>query len=236
MCGRYRLKDPKKAFDWMEVVPSSNFLPRFNIAPTQCVPVVAALGRVEQMRWGIVPVWAKETSKALINARSESIREKRSFKSAFASRRCLVPADGFYEWTKVERRPHFFSVGAGGPFAIAGIWDTAEEMSRCCFLTTSANSVLQPIHDRMPVIVRRADWEEWLSTGELGDKGFERITAPYAGEEMSALPVSPLVNSAKVDDPKCCEGWDSARIDIPSKVKMMRKEPAKTDSQQTFGF
>jgi len=100
MCGRCRLKDPKAAFDWLGVVPTFEARSRFNIAPTQRVPVVTDAGRVEEMVWGIVPAWAKETSKALINARSESVREKRSFKSSFQQRRCLVPADGFYEWTE----------------------------------------------------------------------------------------------------------------------------------------
>ncbi len=131
MCGRYRLKDPKAAFEWMEVVPAFEVRPRFNIAPTQRVPVATSAGRVEEMQWGIVPVWAKDTSKALINARSESVREKRSFKSSFTQRRCLVPADGFYEWTKIGKIPHFFTVNSGAPFAIAGIWDEGDDMPRC---------------------------------------------------------------------------------------------------------
>ena len=197
MCGRYRLKDPKAAFDWLEVVPGFEARPRFNIAPTQRVPVVTGAGRVGEMQWGIVPVWAKETSKALINARSESVREKRSFKSSFSQRRCLVPADGFYEWTKMGKLPHFFTVNRGAPFAIAGLWDQGDGLPRCCLLTTAANAVLEPIHDRMPVIVRREDWEEWFSPGELGDQGFRRITAPYRAAEISALAVSPPVNSAQ---------------------------------------
>lgn len=125
MCGRYTLRDPKKAWDWLEVVPAFDARPQFNIAPNQRVPVVSGAGRIEEMIWGIVPAWAKETSKALINARSESVREKRSFKASFTQRRCLVPADGFYEWSRVGKLPHFFTVNGGAPFAIGGIRDRA---------------------------------------------------------------------------------------------------------------
>jgi putative SOS response-associated peptidase YedK len=232
MCGRYRLKDPKRAFAWLEVVPSSDFLPRFNIAPTQRIPVVAAAGRLEAMTWGILPAWGK--SKALINARSETIREKRSFKSAFTQRRCLLPADGFYEWSRIGKRPHLFTLRDDAPFAIAGIWEAGEELPRCCLLTTMANSILAPIHDRMPVIVRREDWPEWLTPAELPDPSFRRITAPYPPGEMTALPVSRLVNSARVDDSRCCD--PVAPGQPPATVKIRRKEAAEPDAQQTFGF
>lgn len=170
MCGRYTLRDPKKAWDWLEVVPAFDARPQFNIAPNQRVPVVSGAGRIEEMIWGIVPAWAKETSKALINARSESVREKRSFKASFTQRRCLVPADGFYEWSRVGKLPHFFTVNGGAPFAIGGIRDQGDDIPRCCLLTTGANAVLEPIHDRMPVIVSREHWEEWLSRGSGGPK------------------------------------------------------------------
>ena len=235
MCGRYRLKDPKEAFDWLEVVPAFEVRPRFNIAPSQRVPVVTGAGQVEEMIWGIVPVWAKETSKALINARSESVREKRSFKSSFQQRRCLVPADGFYEWARIGKMPYFFTVDGGAPFAIAGIWEQAQDVPRCCLLTTSANHVLEPIHDRMPVIVRREDWDEWLSPTELADRAFQRITTPYRADEMAVVAVSPLVNSARVDDPRCCEAAASAP-EAPQKLKITREGPGKPDGQETLGI
>jgi len=235
MCGRYRLKDPKAAFDWLEVAPAFNFLPRFNIAPSQRVAVVTAPHRIEEMSWGIVPRWAGETSKALINARSESVREKRSFKAAFAQRRCLVPADGFYEWARVGNRPHLLTVNGGAPFAIGGFWEPGEEISRCCLLTTPANAVLEPIHTRMPVIVRRGDWEEWMSPEELADESFQRITAPYSAEEMAMLEVSPMVNSARIDDPRCCEAIVSASTELQP-LKITRKSKVKQDGQGTFEF
>jgi len=183
----------------------------------------------------IVPVWDAETSKALINARCESVREKRSFKTSFEQHRCLVPADGFYEWTKIGKRPDFFNINGGAPFAIAGIWDKGQDISRCCLLTTSANSVLEAIHNRMPVIVRREDWEEWMVPGELADQSFQRITTPYLAEEMSALEVSPLVNSGTVDDPRCCEPADAVVVDVPP-LTIKRKESVQQEDQQTFGF
>ena len=233
MCGRYRLKDPKKTFDWLEVVPAFEVRPRFNIAPSQRVPVVTAAGRVEEMIWGIVPPWAEATSKALINARSESVREKRSFNSSFQQRRCLVPADGFYEWTRIGKRPYFFTINGGSPFAIAGIWDPGSDISRCCLLTTAANQVLEPIHDRMPVIIPHEDWEEWFSPGELAAESFLRITTPYQGEEMSALAVSSLVNSARIDDPRCCQPGESLP-EAPEKLKISRR--ASKPDQQTLGL
>jgi putative SOS response-associated peptidase YedK len=187
------------------------------------------------MQWGIAPMWAAETSKALINARCESVREKRSFKSAFQQRRCLLPADGFYEWTRIGKRPHFVTISGGGPFAIAGLWEPGQDISRCCLLTTSANSVLSPIHNRMPVIVRPEDWNEWMLPGELEDQSFQRITTPYFAQEMSALEVSPLVNSAGIDDPRCCEPGGPAQVNAPP-LKISRKPPAAPDTQQTFEF
>jgi putative SOS response-associated peptidase YedK len=236
MCGRYRLKDPKAAFDWLEVEPVFDFRPRFNIAPGQLVPVVCARGEVEPMQWGIVPKWARETSKALINARCESIREKRSFKSAFSSRRCLMPADGFYEWTMVGKRPHLITINGGAPFAIGGIWEPGADNNRCCLLTTAANAVAARVHNRMPVIVRREDWEEWFSPGELAEPGFQRIMEPYGPEGMAALEVSPLVNSASIDDPRCCEPGATRGAEAPRKLRIARDEPPKPGGQQTFGF
>lgn len=226
VCGRYRLKDPKRAFDWLEIEPSFDFKPRFNIAPTQRIRVVTAIDRVREMAWGLAPAWAGEKSRVLVNARSETIRDKRTFGPAFRERRCLLPADGFYEWAKVGKRPYLFTLGGDAPFAIAGIWGTAEDRPRCCLLTTTANRVVDAFHHRMPVIVRREDWAEWFSPVDLAEESFLRIMAPYPPGEMSALGVSARVNSARVDDPECCEPWAAPPAG----------EPVKPDGQQTFGF
>jgi putative SOS response-associated peptidase YedK len=161
---------------------------------------------LEEMVWGIKPSWAGEKSTILINARSESVREKRSFKNSFKQRRCLIPADGFYEWTRTTpKKPHLFLVNDGEPFAIGAFWENDDEVNRCCLLTTKANAVLEPIHNRMPVIVGRENWDEWFADGDLEDAAFLRITAPYAADEMKAVEVSSIVNSARVDDARCCE-------------------------------
>jgi putative SOS response-associated peptidase YedK len=235
VCGRYRLKDPKAALDFFGVKPAFEIRPRYNIAPTRKIPVVTGADEIEEMIWGITPQWAKGTSKALINARSESVREKRSFKSSFTKRRCLIPADGFYEWSsKGEKQPYLFTMKNEAPFAIGGFWDEIEEMNRCCLLTTAGNAVLEPVHDRMPVIVRPDDWEEWFSPGELSDTSFHRITTPYAADEMSALAVSAVVNNARVDDPRCCEAWDCDGV--PQKLVIERGAAGGSEAQQRLMF
>ena len=234
MCGRYRLKDPKKAFDWLEVAPSFIFGPRYNISPTQRVPVAQGIGKVEEMQWGIVPAWGDGKSRPLINARAESVREKRPFKAAMAQRRCLVPADGFYEWSRVGKRPHFFSIHGGEPFAMAGIWEPGTDLARCCLLTTQGNAVLSGIHDRMPVIVRQHDWEEWCAPGELSEASFTRIVAPYAAEEMEGLEVSDLVNRGGVEDPRCCEARAPGEERPPLKIR--RANAPAEEGQGVFEF
>ena len=205
MCGRFILKDPQAAVEYIGVEALFDLRPRFNIAPTQQIPVLQSSKQLVEMKWGIVPSWAQDKSTALINARSESVREKRLFQTSFSHRRCLVPADGFYEWTKIGKRPHLFRMNEGRPFVIGGFWEEVEGIPQCCLLTTSANAVLEPIHNRMPVIVKKEDWNEWFAPGELADEGFQRITAPYPAVELSALAVSPIVNSARIDDARCIE-------------------------------
>lgn len=205
MCGRYRLHDPKTALDFFEAEPPFPIRPRYNIAPSQTVPIVSALRQFDEMTWGITPKWGRETSKHLINARSETVREKRSFRDAFASRRCLFPADGFYEWSREGKQPYLLTMKDGAPFAIAGFWEEEEKSRGCCLLTTTANSVLEPIHHRMPVIVHPADWRRWFAEGELSDETFRQITSPYPADKMTATAVSSAVNNAKIDAPRCCE-------------------------------
>ena len=150
------------------------------------------------MTWGIVPPCAEATSKALINARSESVREKRSFKTSFQQRRCLVPADGFYEWTKVGKHPYFFTVNEGSPFATAGIWEAADALPRCCLLTTAAKAVLEPYPRRDAGDRPSRGLGGVVFTRRTGCREIPRITTPYRGGGMSAVAVSPLVNGARV--------------------------------------
>lgn len=223
MCGRYLLKQPLKALDFFGV-PFDEFsekaiTPRFNIAPTQVIPVVSAPKTLKEMRWSIIPPWGG----IVLNARRETVREKATFKRSFAVRRCLVPADGFYEWVKgiTPKRPFMFTVNQGEPFAIGAFYnDVVPEiykgenvpnpLPRVCLVTTQPNDVLLPVHDRMPVIVRKEDWEQWLEPAELDEQSFTRLTAPYSAAEMSAVEVSPIVNKAKTDCPDCCSPVNSA--------------------------
>ena len=195
-----------------------NCRPRFNIAPTQAVPVVraGADGRREwaHCRWGLIPSWAKDLKigARMINARSETAADKPSFKKALASRRCLVPSDGFYEWAKTPdgKQPFHIRFSDRRAFAFAGLWERwhqkpGEIVESFTILTTSPNSVTAPIHDRMPVILGPEYWEEWLGASPLSPARRERLFAPYAPDEMEAVAVSKRVNSPANDDVGCLE-------------------------------
>ncbi len=193
--------------------------PRFNIAPTQVIPVVRAGddGRREwaPCRWGLVPWWAKDLKigARMINARSETAAEKPSFKKALAARRCLVPADGFFEWAKTSegKQPFHIRFSDRRAFAFAGLWERwgpspDETVETFTILTTSANSVTAPIHDRMPVILGPETWEEWLGATPLPPARREVLFTAFPPEEMEAVEVSKRVNSPANDDAGCLDG------------------------------
>ena len=211
MCGRYKLDLPQIAFKFIEAdAPSASLQSRYNIKPTQRVYVSRALKTIEEMQWGIKPPWGT-ASNILINAKSETVREKRSFKKSFTERRCLMVADGFFEWLtegKVKT-PFLFTLKDRAPFAIGAFYDapaTEEDANRCCLLTTTPNEILQPIHDRMPVIIRKEDWQEWFAPGDLSESTFKRITAPYDASSMNpALELSRFINTAKEDSARCID-------------------------------
>ena len=159
------------------------------------------------MLWGLIPPWAKEKShKRLINARAETAHEKPSFRAAFKRRRCLIPANGFYEWQSLgknqPKQPFYFHLSKHQLFAFAGLWDTWEEIQTCTILTTSANEILQPIHSRMPVILSPDQYKTWLhpatSTADL-----RSLLQPYPAAPMQAYPVSLEVNAPSHDHPNC---------------------------------
>lgn len=217
MCGRFAQKSPskkiKKQFK-VEEVPS--LVERYNVAPTQSVLAVreASDGREAAfLKWGLVPSWAKDPGigNRLINARSETVTEKPSFRVAFARRRVLVPADGFFEWSRRgdRKRPFYFHMRDGEPFAIAGLWERWEgeggPLETCTLLTTEANELLAHYHDRMPVIVRPEDYEVWLDADISQPERLTPLLRPYPHEEMSAYAVSALVNSPSNDTPRCVE-------------------------------
>ncbi|MDF1512881.1 MAG: SOS response-associated peptidase [Anaerolineae bacterium] len=217
MCGRFslwlELTDLIKAFP--DFVFPNEMAPRYNIAPTQSIAVVTNNPdrNVEFFRWGLIPSWAKdpEIGSRMINARSETVNEKPSFRAAFRRRRCLILADGFYEWQKVpgskSKTPMYIRMKNGRPFAFAGLWeiwqpDTTPVLS-CTILTTKPNALLAPIHNRMPVILPEDHYDNWLETPETERHALQDVLQPYDPAFMTAYPVSTVVNNPRNDVPDC---------------------------------
>lgn len=215
MCGRFTLmldaEDLQSEFG-LEEIPAE-YAPRYNIAPTQPVAVITSGNerRLEFMSWGLVPSWAKDPAigSKMINARSETVQEKPSFRNAFNRRRCIIPADGFYEWKRSPGKgpstPYFFYARDRKPFAFAGLWELwhsplGDDLLSCTILTTNANSLVSNIHDRMPVILRGGAVENWLGPGSPA--AWQALLQPFPAEQMSAHPVSKAVNSSAVDRPE----------------------------------
>jgi len=226
MCGRFSLTTAPEAmralFDY-ENLP--NLAPRFNVAPTQPVATVrlAAGGKRELvfMRWGLVPSWANDASigSRMINARAETVAQKPAFRDAFRHRRCLVPADGFYEWREEEGRRQPFRIGmkGGGAFAFAGLWErwtakapapalglaAGESVETVTIVTTEANDKLRPIHERMPVILPPADYAAWLDVEACPPERARALLEPYPVEPMAFYRVGMRVNNVRNDDRDC---------------------------------
>ena len=192
--------------------------PNYNVAPTQEVPaVVAGNGggdrRLEMLRWGLIPSWADDPGigARMINARSETVAEKPSFRRAFKERRCLIPADGFYEWQKTNggKQPHYIRMKNGRPFAFAGLWESwkgdGNEIRSCTILTTNPNDIAGEIHNRMPVILPPEGYEVWLYPDVRETDQLLSLLAPYPPSDMEAYPVSRRVNSPSNNEPSCVE-------------------------------
>lgn len=188
--------------------------PRYNIAPTQSVIIVRDDGQrvLRQMRWGLIPHWAKDPAigNRMINARAETVADKPAFKSAFAKRRCLILADGFYEWQKrgTIKQPMRIVLKSREPFGFAGLWDRwvspeAEEIYTCTIITTEANELLQPVHERMPVILPQSAEALWLDPKMTDPEKLLPLLKPYPSDEMEFYPVSRVVNSPANDTPEC---------------------------------
>jgi len=220
MCGRYTLKAPVKSLvDLFQLALAPELPFRYNIAPTQLVPAVRISAdhktrELAMFRWGLIPSWAKDAKigNQLINARSETVAEKPAFRSAFRKRRCLMPADGFYEWKKegTKKQPFYVHLKSGGPFAFAALWEdwTDEKGKRiqsCTILTTEANSVLKPLHDRMPIILHPDHHERWLDPAIQKSEEIVPILQPIPGKELAMHPVSTLVNNPRNEKPECLE-------------------------------
>ena len=219
MCGRFTLAaDPTNFIRFLlEYDTSDTFAPRYNIAPTQPVAVVPNNGaaKIEFFRWGLIPPWAKDPKigNRMINARAETLAEKPSFRNAYKRRRCLVLADGYYEWRKEPdggaKTPFYIRMASEKPFAFAGLWEAwrpigeVELVLSCSIITCSANELLEPIHHRMPVILDHEAYDLWLDSVERSPATLNHLLAPYPAEEMTAFAVSRLVNQPKNDSPEC---------------------------------
>lgn len=211
VCGRYTLvqwEELSVRFGLSVAIPLKA---RYNIAPTQCVPVVVREQRQNVLalyRWGLVPHWSKEPGYPLINARAETVHEKNSFRESFRDRRCVIPADGFFEWQKAgkNKKPYRFALKTGELFTFAGLWDiwtppNGKPLFSCTIITTEANSLVSPIHNRMPVILDKKGETLWLDPS-VKTENLKRLLIPYSPENMERSEVSALVNSPKNDSPE----------------------------------
>jgi putative SOS response-associated peptidase YedK len=216
MCGRFNLRKPMTVlaeqflFD-LGPLAGQAFRPRYNVAPTQSIPAVRLdLGgkrELAMLHWGLIPSWAKDRKIAYstINARGDTVATKPAFRSAYKKRRCLILADGYYEWQKEGKAklPWLYEVDGGKPFAFAGLWESwqppgSDALESCTIITTDANELASQVHNRMPVILDAEDYDAWLV-------GEQIPLVPFPPERMSATPVSTFVNNARNEGPECVE-------------------------------
>ena len=214
MCGRFTLTvNIKTLAEVFGVEPTLETTPRYNVAPTQEVVTIMRNGtdHLAQLRWGLIPSWAKDESigSRMINARAESLAEKASFKGLLRSKRCLVLADGFYEWKQENgsKTPMYITMKSGEPFAFAGLWDNwksldGQQIRSCTIITTEPNELVASIHNRMPAILLTDARELWLDTDLRDEHALLHWLTPYPADQMKARPVSRLVNDPKHDSPE----------------------------------
>ena len=228
MCGRYRLSRRKQILEehFDNISSEEDWSPRYNIAPTQSVPVIRQnpkepIRELSLVRWGLIPSWAKDTSAAanMINARLETAGTKPAFREALKSRRCLIPADGFYEWQRTWRakQPYCFEVNEGELFAFAGIWDRWKDASgntleTCSILTTIPNAVTAPVHHRMPVILDSNAYKLWLDLQMEDVSVASELLKPYDARLMRCYPISTRINHVANGDAECSAPVELAQI------------------------
>ncbi|MBX6321377.1 MAG: SOS response-associated peptidase [Rhodospirillaceae bacterium] len=247
MCGRYSITTAPEAlrrlFRFLNPVP--NLPPRYNLAPTQDAPVVRLdrQGRRELglLRWGLVPYWSKgpKHGYSMINARAETVAAKASFRGALERRRCLVPADGFFEWRREGRRrqPHYITLKSGQPFAFAGLWDRwkgpeGERVESFTIIVTDANAAVAPIHDRMPVILEGAAADLWLEAEEGRLQEAMALLKPIAAEALAVRAVSPRVNSVENDGPECIAPIAEPPAEAPAERGAPKRKAKTADGRQ----
>jgi putative SOS response-associated peptidase YedK len=245
MCGRYAITSAPEAiralFNYDE---QPNFPPRYNVAPTQPIPIVRVVDGKRHfalVRWGLIPPWVKDpkTFSLLINARGESVVDKPAFRAAMRRRRCLVPADGFYEWKKVGegKRPYFVRLKSGQPMAFAGLWETwtgpnGEEMETAAIVTTQANRTLAAIHDRMPVILLPEAFELWLDTANVDAKTAAAMLMPAPDALIEAYEVSTAVNRTANDNAALTAPVASTASETETE-RAQKKEPAPRNKRRS---
>ena len=237
MCGRYAITSApeaiRKLFGYAE---QPNFPPRYNIAPTQPIPVVRldqGVRHFSLVRWGLIPAWVKDpkTFSLVINAREDSVLVKPAFRNAMRYRRCLIPVDGFYEWKVVgagPKQPYYIRRRDGAPFAFAGLWEAwsgpnGEEMETAAIVTTVANRTLMPIHDRMPVIVPAETFAAWLDCRDVDAEAASRLLLPAPDDLLEAYPVSTAVNRVANDDASLI------LLSAEASQQSVRPEPGRTE-------
>ncbi|PSN20026.1 hypothetical protein C7271_04300 [filamentous cyanobacterium CCP5] len=220
MCGRYsQTRSAEAVQQSFQLATLPEIQPRYNIAPTQPVSVVGLRQGDRGHRlltWGLIPSWAKDPTigSRMINARSETVSEKPSFRAAFKRRRCLIVADGFYEWQRLgqgkTKQPYYFRLKDRQPFGFAGLWEhwsgpDGSEIQSCTILTTAPNELLEPVHNRMPVILPAADYDAWLDPTYYDPEHLQSMLRPYGAETMTGYAISTAVNNPAHDSPDCLE-------------------------------
>jgi putative SOS response-associated peptidase YedK len=240
MCGRYVITSSPAAIRALFGYPEQpNFPPRYNVAPTQPIPIVRLADGKRQfvlMRWGLIPSWVKDpkTFSLLINARSDSVLDKPAFRSAMRRRRCLIPADGFYEWREFggRRQPYFVRLQkSGGPFAFAGLWETwtgpnGEELDTAAIVTTNANSRLAAIHSRLPVIVPPEAFDLWLDCAKVEATIAAALLVPARDDLLEAYEISTAVNRVANDDASLIAPAAATAAEVASAPSPAASRPA----------
>jgi len=231
MCGRFRLSRRKQAVleHFESLSDEQDWQPRYNIAPMQPVAAIRQNPKkpareLSRLRWGLIPSWAKDSSRAasMINARSETARTKPAFADALKYRRCLIPADGFYEWKRTgnSKQPYCFEVNRGALFAFAGVWDqwldaSGARITTCSILTTAPNAVTYAVHNRMPVILDAGNYDLWLDPGMRNLHAVCDLLMPYDSSQMRSYPVSSRINHVAHDDEECSRPLELAAQQAP---------------------
>ena len=220
MCGRFALyTDPIALAKQFQTENLLELMPSYNVAPSQTIPIIRneqGHRLFELAKWGFIPSWAKDIKIGYntINARADTVAEKPSFRSAFKQRRCLIPADGYFEWQEITnsktKQLWYISLKSQEPMALAGLWEhwqgsDGSEIESCTIIVTSGNELMQSIHDRMPVILSPETWATWLDTANNDKQGLQTLLTQYPADEMTAWKVNTQVNSPRYNDRECIQ-------------------------------